>query len=471
MKHFSFTLPRLATADWLIGLPLIVAGLLFRLLQLGCYEFKDDQARTALNALCALRDGLLIAHGQPGSTGIPNPPGAPILLAIPAVFGTGSLTFAITFTLLSLLTVVLAWLLLRRVVPERTAWYVAILLAASPQLIWHSSNVWGPTLLPLHVLIMIFCLLRYRNGGSPWYWVAAGLSAGIAAWAWHLSAIFLLPSLLITARRRCPALRFWVILAILGLALFVPWFWFLAFIWEPEITPMPSPWWDKLLAWIVEPGRMGTLFFFDEYTPARSLVYRVASLLHLPLWLTGGLFALSCLPLWCGLIAAIDKCRRDALVRLAFALILPVVICYLLLCLRLHQHYLAVIYPALLTAAATGLTQLPERTARQLILAGTVPALMVTLALQLSFCRAGGDWYEFGPSGNFLEAAAAELDTCSPGTPLNVTIVPGSPAADKKLDDIAVNFIFWRHQVPDGLPVKLVIDWRDGRFVREIQLP
>ena len=122
-------------------------------------------------------------------------------------------------------------------------------------------------------------------------------------------------------------------------------------------------------------------------------------------------------------------------------------------------------------AAATGLTQLPERTARQLILAGTVPALMVTLALQLSFCRAGGDWYEFGPSGNFLEAAAAELDTCSPETPLNVTIVPGSPAADKKLDDIAVNFIFWRHQVPDGLPVKLVIDWRDGRFVREIQLP
>ena len=469
MKTPSFSLPRLPLADWFLGVPILLAGIALRLLSLGCYEFKDDQARTALNALCALRDGLLIAHGQPGSTGIPNPPGAPILLAGAAIFGTGSLTFAVTFTLLSILTVGLVWLLLRRVTSERTAWYAAILFAACPAFIWNASNLWGPNLLPLHAVVMLWCLCRWEDGGSPWYWFAAGMTAGVAAWAWHLSAIFLLPALLVTARRRMPPLRCWVGLAAAGLALFAPWFWYLAFIWEPEIVPMPSSWQDKLAAWVVEPGRMDNLFFFAGYLPLGDCLERLGAAIGAPAWAALLLAALSCLPFWCGLVRALAKNDGDRLVRPVLAMVIPAAIGYLLLRLRLHQHYLMVIAPALMIAAAAGLTRLPPRMARALLLAGCLPALAVTLAMQLSFRRAGGDWYEFGPSGNFLEAVATELDAVAPGTPLDVEVAAGSETAGRKLDFIATSYVFWRHQTPGGLPLRLVIDWRDDRFVWELQ--
>ena len=470
MKKFSFTLPRLPLADWIVGAPILAAGLALRLFSLGCYEFKDDQARTALNALCALRDALLIAHGQPGSTGIPNPPGAPILLAGVPIFGTGSLTFAAAFTLLSILTVLLAWLLLRRVTSERAAWYAAILFAASPSFLWNASNLWGPNLLPLHVAVMLGCLRRWEDGASPWYWFAAGVSAGIAAWAWHLSAIFLLPALLLSARRRMPPLRCWLALAAAGLALFLPWLWYLAFVWEPEIVPMPAPWQDKLAAWFLEPAGMDSLFFFRGYLPPGTFLERLAAALGgVPIWAALLLTALSSIPFWCGLAWALAKGRGDRLVRTAFALAIPVLLAYLLMRLRLRQHYLAVIAPALMIAAAAGLTRLPPRAARALLLAGCLPALAATFALQLSFRRAGGDWYEFGPSGNFLEAVAEELDAVAPGTPLDVQIAAGSEMADRKLDDIAASYVFWRHQTPGGVPLRLVIDWRDGRFVRKLE--
>ena len=87
----------LCPMEFLTGTLLIVSGMLLRLRQLSAFEFKDDQARTLINAVCAVRDGFLVWHGQPGSNGLPNPPGAPILLGFGALFRQDAFFFAALF--------------------------------------------------------------------------------------------------------------------------------------------------------------------------------------------------------------------------------------------------------------------------------------------------------------------------------------------------------------------------------------
>ena len=62
MKHWEKIRNGLPESRWekITGGILILAGLILRLRQLACFEFKDDQARLVINGLCALRDMFLV---------------------------------------------------------------------------------------------------------------------------------------------------------------------------------------------------------------------------------------------------------------------------------------------------------------------------------------------------------------------------------------------------------------------------
>ena len=247
---------------------LIAAGLVLRVRQWWCFEFKDDQARSILNSLCALREALLIPHGMAGSTGFPNPPGANVIFGALAVFGTSPGYFAGWFVFFSVLTIGVAWLVFRRTLEKEAALWGTTFLAAMPMLIWNSSNFWGPNLLPLMMLGILYWLSRFWESGRSRYWFGAGFLAVAAGWAWHLSGFFLLPFIGWLGWRRKVRFRVWMGLGAATLALLGPWLYFLLFRWDGEMLKTQVPFAEKISAWIFHNfGWCGTLFFRDYFPP------------------------------------------------------------------------------------------------------------------------------------------------------------------------------------------------------------
>ncbi len=450
---------------------LIAVGLVLRVRQWWCFEFKDDQARSILNSLCALREAFLIPHGMAGSTGFPNPPGANVIFGALSVFGTSPGYFAGWFVFFSVLTVGMAWLVFRRTLETEAALWGTAFLAAMPMLVWNSSNFWGPNLLPLMMLGILYCLTRFWESGHGRYWFGAGFLAVAAGWAWHLSGFFLLPFIGWLGWRRKVRLRVWVGLGAATLALLGPWLYFLIFRWDGEMLKTTVPFGEKIAAWIFHNfGWCGTLFFRD-YFPPGELGAAAAAVAGAP-WFGWVLLLGGALIFW-GAVAAVfvpplkPEEKAPVMISLALGFGLTVPLLYLLLGLRIHFHYLTVLAPAAAAIAGFGMARMPRKLRLVCGTAGLGCMLLLTALFQQEMLRGGGHPYEFGPSGNYLTAVAAELDAVAAGRPLSLKIIPETPAAGRKLDPVAALYIFDRHMVPDGIPAVLVIGWDEhGRCFR-----
>ena len=446
--------------DLLAGGALLLAGLVLRFRQLGCFEFKDDQARFVLNGLCALRDGFMVFAGQPGSTGIPNPAGGPVLGGVIALFGTSPFVFAAAFTLFSVLTVFGVHWVLKDVIGVPRAWTCAVLAAMSPVLVWNASNLWGPGLLIFPVAVYLRELALYIEGRSPSGLVRAGLAAALGAWIFHLSAFFLFPGMIYAAIRRRPTWKDFAALVGIGAVLFGPWVYALVFQWDHATSALTVTWSEKIGAWFWNLAATGDGLFFFEYFPREEWPVGMIALAGV----SAALFLLPVMP----------GCRRlretGTADRLALLLAGSIPFLYLALGLRIHPHYLMVILLPVFVLASRGYEEMPRPFARGLLAGTGVLLLGITLFWQNKVLAGSGHWREFGPSGNYLEAIAAELDG---PTVWSLKVVAADERAKTKLDPISTLYIFDRHMQKGGVPKLLILRWDNetGRFRHEILPP
>jgi len=446
--------------DLFAGGALLLAGLILRFRQLGCFEFKDDQARSVLNGLCALRDGFMVFAGQPGSTGIPNPAGGTVLCGVIALFGTSPIVFAAAFTVLSVLTAVGVHWAMKDLIGVPRAWTCAVLAAVSPVLVWNASNLWGPGLLIFPAAVYLRELALYIDGKSPRGLVWAGLAAALGAWIFHLSAFFLFPGMICAVLRRRPNWRDFAALVGIGAVLFGPWLYALVFQWDHTTSSLPVTWSERIGAWFWNLAATGDGLFFFEYFPREEWPVGMAVLAGLSA-------ALFLLPVALGCRRLRETGTAD---RMALLLAGSIPLLYLALGLRIHPHYLMVIMLPVFVLASRGYEKMPRAFARGLLAATGVLLLGITLFWQNKVLAGNGHWREFGPSGNYLEAIAAELDG---PTVWSLKVVAADERAKTKLDPISTVYIFDRHMQKGGAPKLLILRWdgETGRFRHEILPP
>ncbi len=442
--------------EFLCGVILIAAGIALRLRQLACFEFKDDQARLVLNGLCALRDLFCVTFSQPGSSGIPNPAGGAIFAGVIALFGTSPMTFAAGFVLLSILTIAGVYWALLPVLGRQRTWFCTVLTGISPVLIWNASNLWGPGLLIFFTALFLRGIARYTGGGNRMELILAGTASALGAWIFHLSALFLFPGMIYAAVKRKPCRKELLALTGIGLLLFGPWINGLLFRWDHVTHTLPSSVGEKLQAWIWNLASFGNGLFFREYFP-------------FPEWPGNVIAAAVCSACLAALLfyLGVRHRIRNRAEQTALLLTAVVPVLYLLLGFRVYPHYFMVILLPVNGLCARGLMQFPGRLRCMVLILTGAAMLGVTLYWQNRVLKGNGHWYEFGPSGNYLESIASELDG---DTIWNLRITADNKAG-RKLDPIAATCIFDRHMQKNGTPKRLILRWNDAerKFIRALR--
>lgn len=134
---------------------------------------------------------------EPGTASAFRPPAYPYwVAAVYSVFGTPSYdAVRIAGALLGTLVVLLVWLLGRRVVGERAAWWAALAAALVPSLAWIHAGLLSETLyLPL-VLAAVLLVVRLAETPS-WRWAAgAGVVLGASVMTRTNGLVVVLPLL------------------------------------------------------------------------------------------------------------------------------------------------------------------------------------------------------------------------------------------------------------------------------------
>ena len=89
------------------------------------------------------------------------------------------------------LTASLVYAIVRRDVPQASAWMAVALFAATPIVLWEASVAYLDLAMAWLATIAVFALLRCRQTSSrQWFWVGA-LSLGLAAASKHLALLFI----------------------------------------------------------------------------------------------------------------------------------------------------------------------------------------------------------------------------------------------------------------------------------------
>jgi hypothetical protein len=191
-------LPELA----LLGLIVIVAAWL-RLDELALCEFKFDEA-------IALDLSTPLAHGSDwpkvglvSSVGVKNPPLLMYLLALPLLFSAQPVFVTGFVGLLSVVAIGLCYPVLRRRFGARVALGTAALWAASPWSVLYARKIWGQSLLPLFVVLLLHVLFVVVERRKTWHVLWAPILLGVLGQL-HLSAIAMIPvvGIVLVARGR-----------------------------------------------------------------------------------------------------------------------------------------------------------------------------------------------------------------------------------------------------------------------------
>ncbi len=184
-------------------------------------ELWLDEAQSVAIARLPLPD-LFAALEQDGS-----PPLYYLLLhAWMAAFGTSATAVRALSTVISVLTLPLAWHVARRLAGRRAAVALVVLLATSPFLIRYASETRMYALLVLLTVLGVAAGAAVLRRPGPGPVVGLGVVVGALllthVWAFHVVAVTGLLALAALRARRGPALRVLAGLAVGGL-LFTPW--------------------------------------------------------------------------------------------------------------------------------------------------------------------------------------------------------------------------------------------------------
>lgn len=152
----------------------------------GVNSFAFDEARLSLIALRMVRDGDFALFGMPSSAGVPNPPAAAWLFALPYAVSTDPLVATGFVSLVSLLTVIGVWWLARQMWGVPAALSAALLLAGSPYMVLYGRSIWAQNLLPPLALLWAVTAWRSLTGQRRGWLVAHVFLAGFI-WQVHLA--------------------------------------------------------------------------------------------------------------------------------------------------------------------------------------------------------------------------------------------------------------------------------------------
>lgn len=144
---------------------------------------------------------------EPGSPSAYRPPGYPYWLAgIYAVSGNDMTVARVVGVILGVLTVLLIWLIARRVAGDRIARFTAAIAALAPSLAWVSGGLVAETLYIPLMLGSVLVVLRFRDSPSTRLALIAGFLIGASTLTRTNGLILFLPIALGVwqARRRWP---------------------------------------------------------------------------------------------------------------------------------------------------------------------------------------------------------------------------------------------------------------------------
>lgn len=388
--------PQSRSAAAVIALLGIALAALLRGSELGCFEFRFEQAMAVLNGLDMPGKYFLINHGMVSSVGFPNGPGLYYLTGIFALLGCREVIDFVAATLIwSLAAAPLLWYGLRK--EPVIAPLAALFLGAAPALILLSTNLWAQVYMPLWGVGIYLLARRAERHADVRSWIGAVLLA-IAGGLVHLSSFFVLPGLLWIFLRQKFRWRCFAWTAAGGLAMLAPWLWYLVANWKPQRFTDPSGGWRKLGFMLWEYfGAFGGGYLQEYYS--WNLTEPLESALSRPgAWL---IVALTLILPWIGVGRAILDCRRgnalSAEARTAWILTGSVLGCYLLLWIHVYYFYLFLPAPFLAVLAADGFARF-----RQPWLRLGIPGVWAAAALLLvgtmlaDVNRAGGHPREYG---------------------------------------------------------------------------
>lgn len=135
------------------------------------YFFEPDQGHEYLATKSIVVDHQIVLvapqGGNPegGLGGFFKGPGFNYLLAIPFILTNGDPFGARIFMLtISVLTVIIGFILTNQILGLRTASLISFLLAVSPNLKDYAGSAWPPFVIPILMVLFIYCLYKVSHG-------------------------------------------------------------------------------------------------------------------------------------------------------------------------------------------------------------------------------------------------------------------------------------------------------------------
>lgn len=168
-----------------------------RLRHLGHTEMWWDQSITLNRSLEWIQGGSLPLSSMQSSFGVFNPPLAQYLYAIPLFF-TRNITGVVWFIgVFNSLAILLASSAIGRVFGFKLAWWVGILFAVCPWAVFFSRLIWMQSFVPGFAALLFACVLLYFSEYSDPKYLLGGALCLAAAVQTHLTAVTLIPVLII----------------------------------------------------------------------------------------------------------------------------------------------------------------------------------------------------------------------------------------------------------------------------------
>lgn len=167
----------------LLGLAAIVLlGAFLRLYQLDVMKFGDDEATHLHLAVNWLEEGSFPLVGLPTSMGINRPAGFTYLLAAPSLFGRHPLVATAFVAFLHILSIVLAYRIVRTYFGRRAATLASLLYASSFWATYAARHLWDSSLeAPVALLVvdrLLAAAVQRRASALGWalFWASAGIA-------------------------------------------------------------------------------------------------------------------------------------------------------------------------------------------------------------------------------------------------------------------------------------------------------
>jgi len=154
-------------------------------------EFKRDEAILHLRAV-QIEPGKLPRTGIDSSLGVPNPPAALYLFAIPTLLSDSPLAMAGMSALLGTATVAGVYAFGELLIARYVGLTAAILMIPAPWAVLLSRKIWAQDLLPPLSLALLAALVVFWQRPRPWLAIVIPLLVVIALQI-HFSMVLLLP--------------------------------------------------------------------------------------------------------------------------------------------------------------------------------------------------------------------------------------------------------------------------------------